>query len=47
MICKYVPYSVNQVKMVNWALGDTLQAPLKYFDNYFHAGTASHYFYMV
>ena len=27
--------------------GNTLQPPLKYFDNYFHAGTASRYFYTV
>ena len=44
MIHKYIPYIAYQVKTVNCC--QLIQAPLKYFDNYFHAGIASH-FYMV
>ena len=33
MILKYIPYSAYQVKTVN--CHQPIQAPLKYFDNYF------------
>ena len=45
MIHKYISYSAYQVKTVD--CHQPIQAPLKYFDNYFNAGTASHYFYMM
>ena len=41
MIHKYIPYSAYQVKTV--ICRQPIQAPLKYFDNYFHAGIASHF----
>ena len=43
MIHKYIPYSAYQVKKVN--CHQPIQAPLKYYDNYFHAGIASHFLY--
>ena len=43
MIHTYIPYSAYQVKTVH--CHQPIQVPLKYFDKYFHAGTASHYFY--
>ena len=42
MIHKYIPYSAYQVKTVTCR--QPIQAPLKYFDNYFHAGIASHFY---
>ena len=43
MIHKYIPYSAYQVKTVNCR--QPIQPPLKYFDNYFHTGTVSHFLY--
>ena len=45
MIHKYIPYSAYQAKTVNCC--QLIQVPLTYCDNYFHAGIASCYFYMV
>ena len=42
MIHKYIPYSAYQVKTVN--CHQPIQAPLKYFDNYFHASIASRFY---
>ena len=38
-----MPYSAYQVKTVNCR--QPIQASLKYFDNYFHAGTEIHFLY--
>ena len=42
---KCIPYSAYQVKAVNCR--QPIQAPFNYFDKYFHADTASSYFYMA
>ena len=45
IIHKYIPYSAYYVEAVNFC--QPIQVPLTYFDNYFHAGTVSCYFYMA
>ena len=40
LIQKYIPHSGYQVKTMNRC--QAIQALLKHFDNYFHAGTTSH-----
>ena len=40
-----IPYNAYQVKTV--ICRQLIQAPLKYFDNYFNAGIASHFYIII